>query len=363
LKKNKSFLKLLYEYQSTINVLIAVAAALIIGTIVIYLLGYSPAVAYSEMFKGAFQGKFNFGGTLERFVPLMLSGLAFIIAAKVSFFNIGVEGQLYFGAITAAFVGVYFTGLPAVIHIPFVLIAAALAGGMWALVPGFLKAKFNVNEVCVTIMLNYVAIYLTSYIVNHPFKNPDVGIPQTPNLQQSAMLPKIMFPSRANIGIFIAVLVLIFFIWFFSKTTTGFKIKAVGENPFFSKYIGLKSKVIVVFTVFISGMVGGLIGGIQISGIHGYFIDQFSPGYGFDGIMIGFLSRNNLKALPLVAFFIAVLRSGSLGMERFTGIPKELVGIIEALIILFAAAKTIIDIRKSRVSSQNSSDEEVMEVG
>jgi simple sugar transport system permease protein len=356
-------MEILYKNQTLINVLIALAAAFIIGTIVIVFLGYSPVVAYTEMIRGAFSGKFNFGGTLERFVPLLLSGLAFIIAAKVSFFNIGVEGQLYFGAITAAFFGVMIKGVPAVIHIPIVLIAAAVAGGLWASIPGFLNAKYDVNEVCLTIMLNYVAIHLTSYIVNHPFKNPNVGIPQTPNLQDSAMLPKIMFPSRANIGLFIALGVLIFFIWLFSKTTVGYKIKSVGNNPFFSKYIGMKSKVIVVFTVIMSGMVGGLIGGIQITGIHGYFIDQFSPGYGFDGIMIGFLSRNNLKALPFVAFFIAVLRSGSIGMERFTGIPKEVVGIIEALIILFAAAKIIIEIKKSSVTSQNSSNEEVMKVG
>jgi simple sugar transport system permease protein len=361
--KKKSLIQILYEYQTLINVLIALVAAFIIGTLVIMFLGYSPAVAYTEMIRGAFSGKFNFGGTIERFVPLLLSGLAFIIAAKVSFFNIGVEGQLYFGAITAAFLGVYITGLPAILHIPIVLMGAAIAGGVWALIPGFLNAKFNVNEVCLTIMLNYVAIQFTSYIVNHPFKNPNVGIPQTPNLQDSAMLPKIMFPSRANIGLFIALAVLIFFIWLFSKTTVGYKIKSVGNNPFFSEYIGMKSKVVVVMTVIMSGMVGGLIGGIQITGIHGYFIDQFSPGYGFDGIMIGFLSRNNLKALPFVAFFIAVLRSGSIGMERFTGIPKEVVGIIEALIILFAAAKIIIDIKKSSVTSQNSSDEEVMEVG
>lgn len=361
--KNKSLMEILYKNQTLINVLIALAAAFIIGTIVIVFLGYSPVVAYTEMIRGAFSGKFNFGGTLERFVPLLLSGLAFIIAAKVSFFNIGVEGQLYFGAITAAFFGVMIKGVPAVIHIPIVLIAAAVAGGLWASIPGFLNAKYDVNEVCLTIMLNYVAIHLTSYIVNHPFKNPNVGIPQTPNLQDSAMLPKIMFPSRANIGLFIALGVLIFFIWLFSKTTVGYKIKSVGNNPFFSKYIGMKSKVIVVFTVIMSGMVGGLIGGIQITGIHGYFIDQFSPGYGFDGIMIGFLSRNNLKALPFVAFFIAVLRSGSIGMERFTGIPKEVVGIIEALIILFAAAKIIIEIKKSSVTSQNSSNEEVMKVG
>lgn len=357
--RKKSLLKLIYEKQTAINVLIAVTAAFIIGTIVIAIMGYSPQVAYTEMIKGAFKGKYNFGGTLERFVPLMLSGLAFIIAAKVSFFNIGVEGQLYFGAITAAYVGYIISGIPSIIHIPLVLLSAAAAGGIWAFIPGYLKAKFNANEICTTIMLNYVAIYFTSFIVNHKFKNPNVGIPQTPDVQDSALLPRFFSPSRANIGLFIALGVLILSIWFMNKTTTGYKIKSVGNNPYFSNYIGIKSRRTVLLTVVLSGFVGGLIGGIQITGIHGYFIDQFSADLGFDGIMIAFLSRNNLKVLPLVAFFIAVLRAGAIGMDRFTSIPKEIIGIIEALIILFAAARTIIKIKKSSLQEQSAADGEV----
>lgn len=348
----------LYKQQTVINVFLAIFIALVIGTLLMYFMGYNISEAYTALFNGAFKGRFNFGGTLERFVPLLLTGLAFAIAAKASIFNIGVEGQLYFGAITAAYFGFAIKGLPAVLHIPLVLILAGAAGGLWAMIPGWLRAKYNVNEVTTTIMLNYVAIFFVSYIVNHPFKNPNVGVPQTPNVQQTARLAKIMLPSRANVGIFIALGILIFFIWLMDRTTTGYKIKAVGYNPFFTNYVGIKSKLIMVFTMFLSGMVGGVAGGIEILGIHGYLLDNFSPGYGFDGIMVGLLARNNLKALPLVAFFLAVLRSGAINMERFTGIPKEMIGIVEATIILLAAAEAIIMIKKRK-----SSGKEVVNVG
>ncbi|RCW43760.1 MULTISPECIES: ABC transporter permease [unclassified Halanaerobium] len=348
----------LYERQSLLNVFIAVFTAMIVGTLVIYFMGYDILESYEALYQGAFKGRFNFGGTLERFVPLLLSGLAFAVASKASIFNIGVEGQLYFGAITAAFFGYIIKGVPSLVHIPVTLLLAAAAGGLWAVIPGFLRAKYNVNEVTTTIMLNYVAIFFVGYIVNHPFKNPNVGVPQTPNVQPTARLPKIMLPSRANIGIFIALALLVFFIWLLNKTTFGYKVRAVGFNPFFTDYVGVKSKLIMVLTMFLSGAIGGVLGGVEVLGIHGYVLDNFSPGYGFDGIMVGLLARNNLKALPFVAFFLAALRSGAINMERFTGVPKEVIGVIEAVIILLAAAEVIVEIKKRK-----SSDKGGVEVG
>ena len=344
-----SILDRLNKLQSPINVLAAVLLGLIIGTALMAIQGHNVIEAYTALLSGAFSGRFNFGGTLERFVPLLLSGLAFAVASQASVFNVGVEGQLYFGAIVAAYFGYIIVGLPSVLHIILVLLLGGIAGALWAVIPGFLRATWRVNEVCTTIMLNYVAIFFTSYIVNHVFKNPNIGVPQTPTIQESARLTKILMPSRANTGIFIALGIVVLFIWLMDYTTIGYKIKAVGFNAHFATYVGFRSRWIMIGTMALSGLIGGITGAIQVIGIHGYFLDNFSVGYGFDGIMVALLARNNLKAIPFVAFFLAVLKSGAIGMERFTGIPRELIGIMEAVIILFAAAEALIVIRK-RVS-------------
>ncbi len=336
----------LHKLQSPINAIVAVLLGLLVGTVFMLFQGHDVVQAYKALIQGAFSGGFNFGGTLERFVPLLLSGLAFALASKASIFNVGVEGQLYFGAITAAYLGYVIVGLPSVLHITVILLAAGLAGALWAAIPGFLRAMYKVNEVCTTIMLNYVAIFFTSYVVNHLFKNPNIGVPQSPTIQPSARLTRLLLPSRANTGVFIALGIVIFFIWLIDYTTIGYKIRAVGFNARFSDYVGFHSRLIMVGSMALSGLIGGILGAIQVIGVHGYFLDNFSVGYGFDGIMVALLARNNLKAIPLVAFFLAVLKSGAIGMERFTGVPRELIGIVEAVIILFAAAEALIVIRQ-----------------
>lgn len=336
----------LYKLQSPINALVAVFLGLATGTIIMVLQGHNVLEAYTALIQGAFKGPVNFGGTLEHFVPLLLSSLAFALAAKASIFNVGVEGQLYLGAITAAYFGFAITGLPRVLHVIIVLILSGLVGSLWAIIPGFLRAMYRVNEVCTTIMLNYIAIFFTSYIVNHTFKNPNIGSPQSPTIQPSARLTRLLLPSRANTGIFIALAVTLFFIWLMGRTTIGYKIKAVGFNPHFSDYVGFSSRFIMIGAMALSGFVGGTVGALQVLGVHGYFLDNFSAGYGFDGIMVALLAKNNLKALPVVAFFLAILKSGAISMERFTGVPRELIGIVEAVIILFAAAEALIVIRR-----------------
>ena len=346
------------KLQAPLNVLVAVLIGFIIGTGLMLVEGHNIGEAYTALFNGAFSGRFNFGGTLERFVPLLLSGLAFAISSKASVFNVGVEGQLYFGAMAAAYFGYTIVGLPSFLHITLVLLLAGLAGALWALIPGFLRAAYRVNEVCTTIMLNYVAIYFTSYIVNHLFKNPHIGVPQTPNIQESARLARILMPSRANIGVYIALGIVLFFIWLMDYTTLGYKIKTVGLNPQFATYAGFQARSIMVGAMVLSGFIGGITGAIQVLGIHGYFLDNFSKSLGFDGIMVALLARNNLKVLPFVAFFLAALKSEEKSMERFTGIPRELIGIMEAVIILFAAAEAIIVIRR-RLSYQKGGAEVV----
>ncbi|MDD4365651.1 MAG: ABC transporter permease, partial [Synergistales bacterium] len=216
--------------SAVFNTVATISFSLLFGAAVVAFMGHSPLEAYRELLRGAFWGRFNFGGTLERFVPLLLTALAFAVSSKVAVFNVGVEGELYLGAIAAAWVGVAAAGLPMAFHIPLCLVVAMVAGSLWAAIPGALKACWRVNEVCVTILANYVAIYITSYLVGYPL-SAGTGVPQTKALAATARLARILPPSRANVGLFIALAALLFTWWLVHRSTWGYRMRAVGENP------------------------------------------------------------------------------------------------------------------------------------
>ncbi len=331
--------------SAVFNTVATIAVSLLFGAAVVAFMGHSPLEAYRELLKGAFWGRFNFGGTLERFVPLLLTALAFAVSSKVAVFNVGVEGELYLGAIAAAWVGVAAAGLPMVFHIPLCLVVAMIAGSLWAAIPGALKACWRVNEVCVTILANYVAIYITSYLVGYPL-SAGTGVPQTKALAATARLARILPPSRANVGLFIALAALLFTWWLVHRSTWGYRMRAVGDNPGYAEHVGIRARSTMIWGMMISGALGGLAGAIEVMGIYGYFLDNFSPGIAFDGMLAALIARNDIRLVPLLAFFLAALKAGALGMERFTGIPKSLVDAIIAMFILLAAMEGLFLLRR-----------------
>lgn len=328
-----------------IQTILSIITAFLVGAVVIMLMGYNPLEAYGELFKGAFAGKFGFGATLERFVPLLLTAIAFSVSSTVSVFNIGVEGELYLGGLAAAWVGFAVKGLPKFPHILLCIAVAVVIGGLWALIPACLKAYYRVNEVCTTILLNYVAIQITSYMVNYPLSAKS-GVARTPALQKSATLTRILPPSRANTGLFIAIGVWIFVYWFMFYTSSGYKLRSVGINPHFSEYVGIDAKKNMLLGMFMSGAIGGIAGAIEVMGIHGYFLDNFSAGLAFDGMLAALIARNDMKMIPVLAFFLAILKSGALGMERFTGIENSLIDAIIATFILIASMEGLFEFKK-----------------
>jgi simple sugar transport system permease protein len=184
--------------------------------------------------------------------------------------------------------------------------------------------------------MNYVATYITSYLVAYPLSGK-TGVPQTPGLEASARLFRIMRPSRANIGIFIAIGFFVLVCFILTRTTWGYRMRQVGENPRFAEYAGIRSKAVMIWGMIMSGALGGLAGSLEVMGIYGYFLDGFSPGIAFDGMLAALIAKNDLKMIPVLSFFLAVLKAGALGMERFTGVPKALVDSIIAVFILIAA--------------------------
>ena len=330
-----------------INIFISVIVCMFLSGVIIAIMGEDPIEAYVQLFRGAFVGNFNLGSTLEKFVPLLLTGLAFIVASKVGVFNVGVEGELYLGAVTAAFMGYAVKGLPSILHIILCFLAAMIVGAAWAFIPAYLKAYFNVNEVCVTILMNYVAIYITSYLVNYPLSG-HTGVSQTPTIEKSAALMRILKPSRANIGLFIAIGVCILVYFIIKKTKLGFKIRSTGANPFFSDYVGIKSKKMMITGMLISGAIGGLAGAIEVMGIYGVFLDNFSLNIAGDGMLAALIAKGSFAALPVLSLFIAALKSGSLRMERYTEVKKSLIDVLIAMFILLATMDTLFNFIKSK---------------
>lgn len=326
--------------QKIINLLITVVISMLVGAVLIGVLGNNPWQAYGALFQGAFVGKLNFGTTLANFAPLLLTAYAFIIPADASFFNCGVEGELYLGAITAAFVGYNFKGLPGSLHIVLCFLCAMIVGALWSLIPAVLKVRWNVNEVCVTILMNYVAMYIASYLVNGPM-SAKTGTAQTPAVADNTQLAKFLVPSQANTGIFIAIAVTIFLYWMMNHSTVGYEIRSVGQNPHFSEYIGISPVKSMVNSMLISGAIGGMTGCIFVLGVYGYFLDNFSMGIAFNGMLAALIVGNDYKLTPFLAFFIAALQSGAQGMERNTGVPKSIVDVIISIFIIFATMEAL----------------------
>jgi simple sugar transport system permease protein len=316
--------------------LFSVLAALAAGGIVILAMGRSPLTVYAELFKGAFGGVFNFGGTLEKFVPIFLTALAFYMSTVVNQFNVGVEGQMYLGAIAAAWAGIFFSGAPAIMHFILCFAASIAAGGLWALLAGVLKTSFGVNEICTTILLNYVAILFTSWVVNGPL-SAGKGIATTPFVAESVFLPRLLEPSRANAGLFIALVLFALIGWMLSHPTAGYQFRSTGLNAEFSRYVGIHTKKVILWGMFASGALGGVAGCIQVLGVHHAFLDGFSSEIASFGMLAALISRGGYLMLPAMSLLLAALKNGALAMQRFTDLRASLIDVIIAVFIFITA--------------------------
>ncbi|MCD5413473.1 MAG: ABC transporter permease [Clostridiales bacterium] len=327
-------------FEVALYPVIATCLALLVGVIIMLVTGHNPVDAYLALFEGAFGSSVAIAETLSRSTPLFLTGLAVAFAFKCGLFNIGVEGQLHVGAMAAAVVGCYLTGLPAIAHIPLTLLAAAVVAGIWAGVPGYLKARFRTHEVINTIMMNHIAIALVSYLVVHVFRAPGV-IPRTSTILPSAQLYRFIEFSRLNIGLFMAMIALYLIYYLLWKTNVGYEIRAVGHNDKAAECAGINVKRNIVMAMVISGMLGGLAGAERIMGLHLSFIQGFSPGYGFEGIAVALLGRNHPLGILFSAILFGALANGGFRMSMATAVPTDLATVIQAVVVFFVAAEQL----------------------
>jgi simple sugar transport system permease protein len=319
----------------------AVLLAALIGAVILLVSGANPFASYAALLKGAFGNMTALGRTLEKVTPLIFSGIAVAFAFKAGLFNIGAQGQLLFGAITAAAIGFGIDGLPALIHIPLALLGGGLAGALFAAIPGVLKTYTGAHEVITTIMLNYIAINITDYLADGPWKDPSPGniVARTPLIFDSARIPSV---GGISMGFVIAVLFAIVTWWLLSKTTTGFDIRTVGQNPNAARYAGVKVARTVILTMVLSGFLAGVGGAIETQAVVGRYQPGFNVGLGFDGITIALLGKTHPIGVIPAAILVGMMKAGSSQMQFTAGVAKEITDVIQALILFFVAADMIV---------------------
>ncbi|MDN5343909.1 MAG: ral nucleoside transport system permease protein [Clostridia bacterium] len=329
----------LYRLYGVFTSILAILGALLIGVFIILANGDSPLVAYLAMYTGSFGDLYHLASTLANATPLIFTGLSVAVAFKAGVFNIGSEGQLYMGGIAAAVLGIYITGLPSAVHIPLALLGGFLLGGLFGVFPAILKVKTGADEVVTTIMANYVAILFTSYLVNYPLKPASAPMGMTRDIMASAKLPLLYSLSRLNLG-FVLALITIVLIWvFFKYSVRGYECRMMGQNINFARYAGLRVNNNIILAMLISGGLAGLAGAVQVLGVQYRFVQDFSPGYGFDGITVSLMAGNNPFGILPAAILFGAMRAGGLAMELATKIPSELSSVLQALIILFVTAR------------------------
>jgi ABC-type uncharacterized transport system permease subunit len=323
--------------------LLAFILSLIIPCIIVALLRKSPLLFLALLWKGAFGSGSSFTLTLIKTTPLILTGLSVALGFRAGLFNIGAEGQLYMGGIIAAYLGVALRGLPSGLHISLCLICGFLLGAFWGFIPGWLKAKRGVHEVINTIMLNYIAIYITAALVRGPLSSGTYAL-RTSEINESAFLPVLWQkgPNALSWGFILALLCSLALFVFLFRTVWGYEIRAVGFNPDAAKRSGISVPNNIILTMSLCGGLAGLAGAIEVTGLHHCFYGQFSPGYGYDGIAVALLAKNHPLGVLVTALFFGALRSSDRLLQLEGGIPKDIIIIIQALIIFFILSDKII---------------------
>jgi simple sugar transport system permease protein len=333
--------------------LLAVLTALIIGAIFIILTEGLGSVwpAYKALFTGALVGWSSISETLLAATPLILAGLSVAIGFKAGLFNIGAEGQMTIGGLTAVIVGFSFEGMPWVVHLPLAVIAGILGGMLWGFIPGVLRAKTGAHEVITTIMLNFIAFRFLDYVLKLPgIQREGRFDPISKDVLDSARLPKILtwLPVeeaeglRLHLGFLIALAAAWFVYWLLYKSTIGFEFRAVGANPNAAKYGGISVAAAIILVMSIAGGLSGLAGANETLGVLGNAQPGFTAQKGFDAIALALLGRSHPLGVVVSAILFGALRVGGRAMQVQADVGVDLIIIIQALIIVFIAAPSLV---------------------
>ena len=317
----------------------AIVFTLFLGFLLVAAVSDDPVLAYRELLFANFRSANSFSLFLNRATFLILIALGIVFSFRAGVFNVGGEGQLYLGAMSATVVGVVFAGLPAVILLPLVVLAGVAAGAVWGWIPGELKVRLGVDEVVSTLMLNFIALLITSWLVNTSMRDTGAYGAVSWLIPSSIWLPGIPGLPKATIGFPVAVVLALLSWVVLFRTEWGANLRAAGTNLRFAEAIGIAAKKEVVRAMILSGALAGLAGVIYVLGIGHRFEQNFSPSYGLIGLTVGLLARVHPIGALATGLFYAMLLNGAAYMQIATEVPRSLVALLAGLIVLFMTAR------------------------
>ncbi|MEK7310734.1 MAG: ABC transporter permease [Chloroflexota bacterium] len=353
------------------RIVAAVLAALLLGFIITLFVSDDPVGAYRAFLLGPLTRLNRFGDWIEESITLIFVGLAVALVFKAEQFSLGAEGQLLLGALVSGSIAL-FVPLPAFIRIPLALLGAVVVGFLWGVIPGYLKAYLGANEIVSTLMLNAIALKIYDFLLTYHIKPPNAGYTASETFTADGILPNFipplpfladirkLFVQQTNITVALYIMIIatlvVYFIMY--RTPFGYELRMVGANIKFARYGGIDTKKVILLTMAVSGIFAGLAGAHLSMGIHTKLILNISLGLGFEGIVVSLLARNNPLGVPIAGLAYGYLRAGADIMERSSDVSREMVLVIQAIIILLVTAERILPLVQTRLAARRAEQEQ-----
>lgn len=337
-----------------INYAASLCGVLLIGSILVLMQGENPIEAFQAILAGSIGSISAISSSIRWSIPVIIAAMSAIVAQRSGILNLGLEGQIYFAAFSSALVGALLP-MPRALHLPFTLLVGGLVGLLYAILPAMLKIFLDIDEMVSTLMLNYIAIYVTEFLTMQMMglnsgTNPDMIA--TPEILESARLGQLFKPYQANTGIFIALSLVILLSFIYKRTCAGYSWEQLGRNSRFARYGGISQKWNYIIVFLFSGFIAGLCGAVEITGVHYRFRNNFASNLGWDGIMVALIAKNKPKTALVVGLLWGMIKAGSMHMERMTSVSRILVTLIQALFVLLITVDFKSLLPKKKVRSE-----------
>lgn len=326
-----------------LSYLIVVLSTLVLSLLLIVAAGSSIGPALTGFFRAIAGSAYSISEVLVKAIPLSLCGLGVAVGFHCGFTNIGAEGQFYIGAVVVAALGTFCPNLPGIVLLPLGIVLGFVAAGIWAVIPGILRAKYGVSEVINTIMFNYIAICIVGILLQTSLKDPNGFFPQTALMPDGLSLPLLITGTRLHAGLIVALICAVLVYILIWRTRIGYNMRAVGLNARACKCSGISVSKSIILSALLSGGLAGLAGVCEIMGLQHRLMDGISPGYGYLAIIVALLGRNSPAGIILSAVGIAALQVGAQGMQRSAGVPDSIADLIMAVIVLLILARPMLE--------------------